>query len=92
MRPLTRWLAACGLLLIAGNAQAALHLQLKTEGGTGSGANIMDFPNDDHRALLQDFVDAVTQNRPPRVTGLDALHTQQLIGQVLASAGGMSQA
>ena len=61
--------------------------QLKAQGGTGSGANIMDFPNDDHRALLQDFVDAVTQNRAPRVTGLDALHTQQLIGQVLASAG-----
>jgi predicted dehydrogenase len=61
-------------------------LQLKAQGGTGSGANIMDFPNDDHRALLQDFVDAVTQNRPPRVTGLDALQTQQLIGQVLARA------
>lgn len=65
-------------------------LQLKAQGGTGSGASIMDFPNDDHRALLQDFVDAVTQNRPPRVTGLDALHTQRLIGQVLASAGGSS--
>ena len=65
-------------------------LQLKAQGGTGSGANIMDFPNDDHRALLQDFVDAVTQNRAPRVTGLDALQTQQLIGQVLASAGGSS--
>jgi predicted dehydrogenase len=61
-------------------------LQLKAQGGTGSGANIMDFPNDDHRALLQDFVNAVTQNRAPRVTGLDALQTQQLIGQVLARA------
>jgi predicted dehydrogenase len=50
----------------------------------------MDFPNDDHRALLQDFVEAVTQNRAPRVTGLDALQTQQLIGQVLACAGGSS--
>jgi predicted dehydrogenase len=52
----------------------------------------MDFPNDDHRALLQDFVDAVTQNRAPRVTGLDALQTQQLIGQVFERAGGLSQA
>jgi predicted dehydrogenase len=67
-------------------------LQLKAEGGTGSGANIMDFPNDDHRAVLQDFVDAVTHNRAPRVTGLDALYTQQLIGQVLERAGGQSQA
>ena len=67
-------------------------LQLKAQGGTGSGANIMDFPNDEHRALLQDFVDAITQNRAPRVTGLDALQTQQLIGQVLACAGGLSQA
>jgi predicted dehydrogenase len=65
-------------------------LQLRALGGTGSGANIMDFPNDDHRALLLDFVDAVTQNRAPRVTGLDALQTQLLIGQVLACAGGSS--
>lgn len=67
-------------------------LQVQAQGGTGSGANVMDFPNDDHRALLQDFVDAVTQNRPPRVTGLDALHTQQLIDQVLRCAKAPSPA
>jgi len=61
-------------------------LQVKAQGGTGSGANVMDFPNDDHRALLRDFVEAVSENRAPRVTGLDALHTQQLIGQILQSA------
>ena len=32
MSRLTRWLAACGLLLCLSNAHAALHLQLKAEG------------------------------------------------------------
>ena len=62
-------------------------LQIAAEGGTGSGANIMDFPNDAHRALLQDFVAAITHNREPRVTGEEALATQRLIEQVLARAG-----
>ena len=64
-------------------------LHIASEGGTGSGANIMDFPNDAHRALLQDFVTAIEQGRPPMVTGADALATQQLIEQVLQVAGGV---
>ena len=62
-------------------------LSMPVEGGTGSGANIMDFPNDAHRALLQDFVDAVACGRDPRVTGEDALATQRLIDEVVHSAG-----
>ena len=89
MRSSAAWAARCpGSLQI--DFVDGQTLQLKAQGGTGSGANIMDFPNDDHRALLQDFVEAVTQNRAPRVTGLDALQTQQLIGQVLERAGGSS--
>ena len=42
--------------------------------------------------VLHFWQQRVTHNRAPRVTGLDALQTQQLIGQVLASAGGLSQA
>jgi len=75
----------------------ALHLQtqdgktleIASEGGTGSGANIMDFSHDAHRALLQDFVAAVQQGRPPRVTGEDALATHRVIDQILQCAGGI---
>ena len=62
-------------------------LCIASEGGTGSGANIMDFPNDAHRAVLQDFVDAIEQNREPAVSGQEGLETQQLIEKVLACAG-----
>lgn len=62
-------------------------LHIASEGGTGSGANIMDFSNDAHRALLQDFVVAIAQNRDPKVTGEEALATHRLIEQVLQRAG-----
>lgn len=57
------------------------------EGGTGSGANIMDFPNDAHRALLLDFVEAVKAGRDPLVTGEQALATQVLIDEILRQGG-----
>ncbi len=62
-------------------------MHIASEGGTGSGANIMDFSNEAHQALLQDFVEAITHNREPRVTGEEALATHRLIEQVLARAG-----
>jgi predicted dehydrogenase len=65
-------------------------MHIASEGGTGSGANIMDFSNEAHRALLQDFVEAITRNREPRVTGEEALATHRLIEQVLARAGALS--
>lgn len=54
-----------------------------SEGGTGSGASIMDFPHDAHRALISDFLDAVSEDRDPMVSGEEALATQRLIGDVL---------
>jgi predicted dehydrogenase len=51
---------------------------------TGSGANIMDFPNDAHRAVLADFLDAVEAGRDPAVSGEEALATQELIETILA--------
>lgn len=60
---------------------------VEAEGPGGSGAAIMDFPHDAHRALLVDFLDAIEQQRDPLVTGEEALATQQLIEQVLACAG-----
>lgn len=76
----------------------ALHIQtldgetqhLASEGGTGSGANIMDFSHDAHRALLQDFVQAIAQDRAPRVTGEEALATHRLIDEILACAGAIT--
>jgi predicted dehydrogenase len=56
------------------------------EGATGSGASIMDFPHDAHRAVLIDFLDAIEQNRDPVVTGEEALASQRLIADILASA------
>ena len=57
------------------------------EGSMGSGANVMDFPHDAHRAVLVDFLDAIEQNRDPVVTGEEALATQRLIADILKTAG-----
>jgi predicted dehydrogenase len=54
---------------------------------TGSGANIMDFPNDAHRAVLADFLDALEAGRDPAVPAEEALATQELIDAVLLRSG-----
>lgn len=59
---------------------------LAAEGGTGGGANIMDFPNDAHRAVLADFLDAIEADRDPAITGEDALASQRLIDTILATS------
>jgi predicted dehydrogenase len=56
--------------------------------GTGGGGNIMDFPHDAHRDLIADFLDAIEQDRDPRVTGEDALATQRLVEEILAKGRG----
>jgi predicted dehydrogenase len=56
-------------------------------GSTGSGASIMDFPHDAHRAVLADFLDAIAGDRDPVVTGEEALASQRLIADILAAAG-----
>jgi predicted dehydrogenase len=56
---------------------------IRSEGGTGSGANMMDFSHEPHRALLTEFLDAIQENREPRVNGRDALATQKLIVELL---------
>jgi predicted dehydrogenase len=77
--------------LIGGRLQVAFldggQEVVEAEGSTGSGANIMDFPHDAHRALIADFLDAVRQGRDPQVTGEEALATQRLIGNILAKGG-----
>jgi predicted dehydrogenase len=60
---------------------------VEAEGSTGSGANIMDFPHDAHRAVIADFLDAIEQGRDPVVTGEEALASQRLVDDILAAAG-----
>ncbi len=60
---------------------------VEAEGATGSGAGIMDFPHDAHRALIADFLDALARDRDPLVTGEEALASQRAIDAILAKAG-----
>ena len=56
------------------------------EQGTGGGADPMAFPHDAHRALLADFLDALDQDRTPRITGREALRVHRFIDAVLRSS------
>ena len=58
---------------------------VEAEGATGSGANIMDFPHEAHRALIGDFLDAVRDGRDPLVSGEEALASQRLAEDILQS-------
>jgi predicted dehydrogenase len=64
--------------------RSGAQLAVKSEGGTGGGANVMDFPHDAHRALIEDFLLAVRNGRQPQVSGSEALETHILIEQILA--------
>jgi len=60
----------------------------KTEaGGGGTGADPMAFPHDWHRGVLADFLDAIEQNRAPRISGAEALKVHRFIDRILQSAG-----
>ena len=81
-----------GIVLHFENASVALEsnaLQLayhdgKTEtfgesASTGAGADPMAFSSDWHRAIIEDFMDAIATDRPPLVSGQDALEVHKLI-------------
>jgi UDP-N-acetyl-2-amino-2-deoxyglucuronate dehydrogenase len=53
-------------------------------GGGGTGADPMAFPHDWHRSLLEDFLDALDQDREPRVNGTEALKVHRFIDRLLA--------
>jgi predicted dehydrogenase len=62
--------------------------EMKTEAGAGgTGADPMAFPHDWHRGVLTDFLDAIEQNREPRVSGAEALKVHRFIDRILRSAG-----
>ncbi len=57
----------------------------KRAGGTG--ADPMAFPHDYHRALIVDFLDAIDEQREPRVSGAEALKVHRLIDAILDGGG-----
>lgn len=54
--------------------------------GTGAGADPMAFPSDWHKELIADFALAIRQNRPPRITGREALSVHALIEAMTRSS------
>jgi UDP-N-acetyl-2-amino-2-deoxyglucuronate dehydrogenase len=79
-----------GASLLAGTAlYVELHDGTKFEfatdfGSGGTGADPMAFPHDWHRSVLADFLDALDQNRDPRVSGTEALKVHRFIDRLLA--------
>ena len=51
----------------------------------GTGADPMAFPHDYHLGVWRDFLDAIEQKRPPRVSGAEALKVLTLIDALLAA-------
>jgi len=49
----------------------------------GTGADPMAFPHDYHRAVMEDFVDAIREDREPKVTGEEALKVHRLIDALI---------
>jgi predicted dehydrogenase len=51
----------------------------------GTGADPMAFPHDYHLGVWRDFLDAIDERRPPRVSGAEALQVHRLIDALLAA-------
>lgn len=52
----------------------------------GGGVDPMAFTHAWHQGIIEDFADALTQNRPPVATGRDALQAQKLIDAIVLSS------
>ena len=52
----------------------------------GGGADPMAFSHGPHKLLIEDFVDAVREDRPPLVSGRSALAVHALIDAMLESS------
>ncbi len=49
----------------------------------GTGADPMAFPNDWHRGVIADFLDALDQKRQPMISGREALKVHRLVDAML---------
>ena len=61
---------------------------LADSSGTGSGAGVMAFSHEAHRAVLTDFLDAIEQDCDPAIPGEEALATQRVIDAIMDSGKG----
>jgi predicted dehydrogenase len=59
------------------------HEQLTGAAGSGGGADPMAFSHEAHRALITDFLDALDEDRPPKVGLPDLIATRRLIDALL---------
>lgn len=55
-------------------------------GGTGGGADPMAFTHEWHQAIIEDFADAITQNRAPIASGRVSLAVHKVIDAMVASS------
>lgn len=62
--------------------------KLADDGGSGSGANIMGFSHEPHKAVWSDFLDAIECGRDPAIPGEEALATQRVVENILAIGAG----
>jgi predicted dehydrogenase len=53
---------------------------------TGGGADPMAFTHEWHQGIIEDFADAITENRDPVVTGRAALASHALIDAITTSS------
>ena len=61
--------------------------RIEDTGGTGSGSRVMAFSHEPHKAVIQDFLDAIEQDRDPAIPGEEALETQRVIDAIIAKGG-----
>lgn len=54
--------------------------------GTGGGSDPMDFPCDWHQSLIEDFSDALANDRSPKITGREVLAVHKLIDAIKISS------
>lgn len=90
-RERTEFLGTRGTAVLAGHALTLRRddgttQDLGEESDTGGGADPMAFPHDAHLAVHTDFLDAITADRAPRVTGRDALRVHHFIDALIEAA------
>ena len=62
------------------------HVHHEGAASKSGGADPMAFPNDAHKGLIVDFLDAIDENREPESSGRESLKVMRLIEAILASA------
>jgi UDP-N-acetyl-2-amino-2-deoxyglucuronate dehydrogenase len=73
-----------GVLRVAWHDGRAEAVEADSSAG-GTGADPMAFSHEGHRAVLADFLAAIREGRPPRVTGAEALKVHRLIDALIGT-------